>query len=137
MRLYSHRLVIPHRLSYHRNNVKLFLFAYVLLIFARKLLWDRVRELNRVLYRSISIPVYGVLDVAGLADETNDFSDEVFARISSKWVIYRFGRCCFVRVYAGSLFHLMRFLAMTAICLRRWRMRYTVYRKCIRGTVLV
>lgn len=80
---------------------------------------------------------FKVLDVLALIDVTANFVDKVFVRISCIWLVRWFSRFCFVCVYVGSLFHLVRLSVMTAIGLRRWHMRYAVYKDCVGNAVLV
>lgn len=97
---------------------------------------DMVCGFNHVFCRSISVTAYDVFNVTALANVTDDFVDSVLVRIILMWLVCRLSRSCFVRVFVGSLFRLVRFLVMAAISLKRRCIRYPVYKACIQDTVL-
>lgn len=106
-------------------------------IFADKIFWDAICELNHVFCRSISIPANNVLDVAALTDVADNFVNDIQICISRMWLVLRFSRVCFVCVFVGNLFCLVQFLMRTAISSGRWRTRYTVYEDFVWDAVLV
>lgn len=89
---------------------------------------DMVRGLSRVFCMSISIPAYNVLDVAVSTDVTEDFVDGLFLPMSRMCLVNQLSQFWFVGAYIGILFCLLRFLLMTASSLRRWCIRYMVYK---------
>lgn len=69
------------------KQTRYFSFAYSSLTVGEEMFWDMLRKTNRVFCRFKSISAYDVLDVAALANVTDDFVDDVFACISRIWLV--------------------------------------------------